>query len=259
MIKFELGDILRFKRDRQGKRICPSGDYTQITWFREACSFDYNCRFGRSTLFAEDCVFEECCSFGECCTFRKGQSFSNECSFGEYCNFNEECSFGHYCSFGRLCTFENKCSFGVNGKFADHCKFGKQCLFQSGGGFSRGCSFEEGCKFEGYCSLGNDGQISPKCSIDNSFKFGEDCVIRDIEVSGIEEPVGRILKIDRIGSRDGCTYFFKTNTKIYVRCGCFFGTIEEFENEVNKTYPIVGEPYSHEYLETIKYVKAIIL
>lgn len=70
------------------------------------------------------------------------------------------------------------------------------------------------------------------------------------------EQVERVVKIDRIGSRKDCTYFLKTKSEIYVRCGCFFGTIAEFETKVNKTHAN-NEQYRKEYIEAIKYVKAI--
>ena len=73
----------------------------------------------------------------------------------------------------------------------------------------------------------------------------------------IEEQVDRVIKIDRIGSRSACTYFFKTLSQIYVRCGCFFGTIEKFEEKVNETYKD-NNKYRQEYLEAIKYIKAVI-
>ena len=66
-----------------------------------------------------------------------------------------------------------------------------------------------------------------------------------------------MIKIDRIGSRKGCTYFFKTLSQIYVRCGCFFGTLNEFEAQVNKTHKD-NDKYRQEYLEAIKYIKAVI-
>ena len=72
-----------------------------------------------------------------------------------------------------------------------------------------------------------------------------------------ENEVERFIKIDRIGSRIGCTYFFKTLSNIYVRCGCFFGTIEQFEQKVNETHKY-NEQHRKEYLEAIKYVKAIL-
>lgn len=64
------------------------------------------------------------------------------------------------------------------------------------------------------------------------------------------------MKIDRIGSRKGCTYFFKTLSEIYVRCGCFFGTIAEFEQKVNETHAN-NEQYRKEYLLAIEYVKVV--
>ena len=45
------------------------------------------------------------------------------------------------------------------------------------------------------------------------------------------------LVIGPIGSRDEFTTFFRSKTlEIMVYCGCFFGTIKEFEKAVNKTH-----------------------
>ena len=60
-------------------------------------------------------------------------------------------------------------------------------------------------KFGKWCSFGEG------CNLENKLKF-----------ENIKEQVDRVIKIDRIGSRNGCTYFFKTLSEIYVRCGCFF-------------------------------------
>ena len=95
-------------------------------------------------------------------------------------------------------------------------------------------SFGEGCSF-------GDG-----CNLENNLKF-----------ENIEDAVDRVLKIDRIGSRRGCTYFFKTLSEIYVRCGCFFGTISEFENQVNETHKD-NSRYLLEYTEAIKYAKTVL-
>ena len=87
--------------------------------------------------------------------------------------------------------------------------------------------------------------------------FGEGCNLdNNLKFENIAEQVDRVIKIDRIGSRKGCTYFFKTMSEIYVRCGCFFGTIAEFETKVNETHEN-NEQYRKEYIEAIKYVKAI--
>ena len=41
-----------------------------------------------------------------------------------------------------------------------------------------------------------------------------------------------------------------------MRCGCFFGTIEKFEAEVNETHKD-NDKYRQEYLEAIKYISVI--
>ena len=143
-------------------------------------------------------------------------------SFGECCRFDESCSFGDYCRFGEGCSFGEYCSFSKRCDFGVRCSFGK-C-----------CSFGERCSFGEWCSFGNN-----------------------LRFENIAENVDRVLKIDRIGSRKGCTYFYKTLNEIYVRCGCFFGTIAEFEAKVNNTHAN-NEQYRNEYLGAIKYAKSIL-
>ena len=57
MNKYTQSDFDNFEVDENGYKICPSGDYTQISSFGEGCSFGAWCRFG------EDCSFDEKCSF----------------------------------------------------------------------------------------------------------------------------------------------------------------------------------------------------
>lgn len=46
-----------------------------------------------------------------------------------------------------------------------------------------------------------------------------------------------IFWIDCIGSRNDTTTFFRTQSKqIHVKCGCFSGTIDEFETTVRTTH-----------------------
>ena len=153
------------------------------------------------------------------------------CPSGDYTqikSFSECCSFGEYCNFGEYCSFDVVCHFG------EHCIFGKYCSFDGLCHFGKQCRFDEKCNF-GEC-----------CNLENNLYF-----------ENLSEQVDRVIKIDRIGSRQGCTYFFKTLSQIYVRCGCFFGTIERFEAQVNETHKD-NEKYRKEYLEAIKYIKAVI-
>ena len=62
-----------------------------------------------------------------------------------------------------------------------------------------------------------------------------------------------ILIVGTIGSRDGYTTIFHTDKGIFVQCGCFKGTLEEFEAKVKKTHQ--GNKHERDYLALIEFVK----
>ena len=61
---------------------------------------------------------------------------------------------------------------------------------------------------------------------------GNAWVYDDARVSGNAE----VMWISKIGPRNGTTTFFKTRTGIGVKCGCFYGTLDEFAEQVEKTH-----------------------
>ena len=76
--------------------------------------------------------------------------------------------------------------------FPDGCRFGERCSF------GEGCSFGERCSFEGH-----------KARTSNPY-----------------------IAIDRAGSARRKTYFFDFEDGIYVRSGCFFGSLSGFRAKV---------------------------
>lgn len=73
----------------------------------------------------------------------------------------------------------------------------------------------------------------------NAWVYGDAEVYGNARVYGNAEvlrPV-HLLTIGAIGSRDGCTTFFRTKEKqIKVSCGCFLGTVAEFAEKVKQTH-----------------------
>jgi hypothetical protein len=57
-----------------GRKQCPTGDYTAIKAFGERCSFGERCRFGAGCSFGERCSFGEGCRFGAGCSFEDGKT-----------------------------------------------------------------------------------------------------------------------------------------------------------------------------------------
>ena len=127
------------------------------------------------------------------------KSFGEGCSFGEDCSFGEWCCFGERCGFGKRCSFGKLCNFGERCRFGEWCSCGERCSFLEGCGFGEWCSFGKWCSHEGLTD-----------SIYTAF--------------------------DRIGSASRKAYFFKAQEGYYVRTGCFFGSLEDFQSNVGETH-----------------------
>ena len=63
-----------------------------------------------------------------------------------------------------------------------------------------------------------------------------------------------VLIVGPIGSRNGYTTIYHTDKGIFVRCGCFRGSLNEFSKKVKETH---GESkHAKDYLALIDFVKA---
>ena len=56
-----------------------------------------------------------------------------------------------------------------------------------------------------------------------------------------------------LGSRSGYTTFFHTDKGIFVRCGCFCGTLDEFVAKVKETHN--DNEHARNYLAIVEFVK----
>lgn len=65
------------------------------------------------------------------------------------------------------------------------------------------------------------------------------------------------LIVGPIGSRDGFTTFLSGEDGIYVSCGCFYGSISEFEEAVEKTH--AGTKHEKDYKLAIALAKSRIV
>lgn len=102
-------------------------------------------------------------------------------------------------------------------------------------------------------NLSNDGNawVYGNAMVFGNARVSDDAwVFGDARVYGDED----YICVKGIGSEYRNTTFFKNaNSGIQVNCGCFFGTLSEFIDAVNKTHG--DNRYAKEYLATIKMVK----
>ena len=62
-----------------------------------------------------------------------------------------------------------------------------------------------------------------------------------------------ILLVGNIGSRQGYTIIYNTDKGIFVKCGCFFGTIVEFEAKVEQKHK--GTRHERDYKALVEFAK----
>lgn len=106
--------------------------------------------------------------------------------------------------------------------------------------FPNFCSFGAGCSFGNVCSFGE------RCI------FGSGCSYENTRVKN-----GKYFACDRIGSEKRKTYFFMDeNGKMFVRAGCFFGTLTEFIARVKDVH--AGTKFEKEYLMACELAKVVL-
>ena len=83
-----------------------------------------------------------------------------------------------------------------------------------------------------------------------------DANLRDANLRGanLRGAAGKILSFGPIGSRQGITYVTKTERTILVRCGCFYGTLEEFAAKVEEEHG--DSQHGKSYKAAIEFIKA---
>ena len=86
--------------------------------------------------------------------------------------------------------------------------------------FGERCSFGEECSFGEWCSFGEG------CS------FGKACSFENERVKN-----GKYVAVDRMGNQQRKTYFFiDENGNMFVRVGCWFGSMDEFKELVKDVH-----------------------
>ena len=83
----------------------------------------------------------------------------------------------------------------------------------------------------------------------NARVYGDARVSGDAQVKSVED----IFWITGLGSRYGTTTIYRNDGGITVVCGCFLGTLEEFEAKVKETHG--DNLYGREYLKLIELAK----
>ena len=121
---------------------------------------------------------------------------------------------------------------------------------------------EENLAHEGDCWVYGEAKVYGEAEVYGSAEvydwakvYGEAEVYGLAEVSGsaIIEETKDYMTAGPIGSRDDVTTAFRTLNGVRIKCGCFYGNIEEFEEKIKGTHG--DNKHAKEYLALAELLK----
>lgn len=92
-----------------------------------------------------------------------------------------------------------------------------------------------------------------KDTVIEAVKSGADLSGADLGEFGKIQSTESVLTVGNIDSRNGTTIIFHTDKGIYVKCGCFRGSLDEFVVKVKETHQ--GNKHERDYLALVEFVK----
>ena len=90
-------------------------------------------------------------------------------------------------------------------------------------------------------------------NLGGAYLYGANLGGADLGEWGKIQSPSDVLIVGVIGSRNGYTTIFHTDKGAFVQCGCFRGTLDEFEAKVKETHQ--GNKHERDYLALIQFAK----
>ena len=178
------------------------------------------------------------------------------------------CVYDYACIYDDARIYDNACISGNARIYNNACILGNACIFGNARIYGNACIYDD-ARISGYTYIYNDARILDNacisgcaCIYDNVSILGNACISGFACISGYARICGDAwihsgadyLCFKGLGSQNRNTTFFKCKDgHIHVSCGCFSGSIQEFETKVKKTHG--DSKYAKEYLACIEVVK----
>lgn len=184
-----------------------------------------------------------------------GSILGDECHLGDGCVLGEDCILGDFCELGNNCVLGDRCTLGYR------CMLGSDCILGDGCSLYDGCELGDGCKLGNDCILGDGCILGRQCELGNECELGNRCTLGD----GCSMEGGRVQNaayaiVTNIGSHNdsACAYCNTQTGDIYVRVGCWFGSLDDFIVRVEYVlayYP-PEQPYIEDYRAFVEFARA---
>ena len=122
--------------------------------------------------------------------------------------------------------------------------------------YDNACVFGDARVFDDACIYGNAWVFGDALVYDNACVFGDACIYGNARVCRDAQIFSNAdyIYFKGFGSENRYTSMFRTkNRDVYVRCGCFTGSLKAFTDKVKETHG--GGKYAKEYLACAEVAK----
>jgi len=158
-------------------------------------------KYSKTLINCQNCINCSDCSYCRSCSY---------CSDCRSCSYCSDCSDCIDCSDCRSCSYCSDCSDCIDCSYCRSCSYCSDCS---------DCSYCRSCSYCSYCSYCRSCSSCRSCSDCSDFKTNPQRITSAI-----------------LGSRNSQTTFYWNEEKEQIVCGCFKGTLEEFETKVKETH-----------------------
>lgn len=132
-----------------------------------------------------------------------------------FSSVGDRCVFSDYVVIGRESRIGAGCRFGVRAELRDGCYVGNGCKFDAGADVGDNVTFGDDCELR-----------TQDMRIGVNFKFGKRFTLRHERRKYVVERMFMASNVD--GSGRQCYFFLTSKGAVYVKRGCFFGTVRTF-------------------------------
>ena len=228
--KFVLADVEKFE-EVGGKKIYPSGDYSDIK------EFPSNSIFGAYSRFGDNCTFGNYIDFGRHCEFGLNNTFGNHINFAFGCIIRDKAHLGEGCNIGAICQIGDNSKIGQFARIGTGCFIGDYCIFETGCVFADSlnkigdfCSFGDFCCFAKQTIFPTGTYLGSMCNFGEGCEFAEGCQTEN----GHE--FTNMFFVGQVGRRKETIYFWQlADGRILVRCKEIIGTLAEFMLKIRES------------------------
>lgn len=222
--------------------VMPTGDYSAVRQFPDGLTFASKCKFNNGTMFGDD------------------TKFGSYCEFGRYVEFGDNTKIGEQATVGHNAVLGTNCHIDSNSRFGDSTMVGSRSIIESHvyignyANISSNSKIGNQVRFGHSCSLGGgdttihptlmfgaDLNIRPGTKLITGAKAGGDQFqFNDVIVDLVHKSMSNALRATPVltfgggGSSNRTTYFFNTKDGVFVRSGCFRGTLKQFRAKVKR-------------------------